>query len=133
MTTDKSRADALTDLQIMEALEATGVKWQEQRSLANDREILTFGSTPAADIIAGIRAILAASPALQPAAAPIDEGRRILWGKSDYERLLDAMLRAQVRGWSGEHMVRSQRMLGCYPHPTSDQSAPAPADERDKG
>ncbi|MBR8201657.1 hypothetical protein [Burkholderia vietnamiensis] len=71
MTTDNSRADVLTDLQIMEALEAAGVKWQEQRSLANDREILTFGSTPAADIIAGIRTLLAAFPVEQPAPAPI--------------------------------------------------------------
>ncbi|KVE27762.1 hypothetical protein WI93_12070 [Burkholderia vietnamiensis] len=54
--------NVLTDLQIMEALEAAGVKWQEQRSLANDREILTYGSTPAAHIIAGIRALLAAHP-----------------------------------------------------------------------
>ncbi|MCA8239886.1 hypothetical protein [Burkholderia sp. AU32262] len=73
MTTGNSRADALTDLQIMEALEAAGVKWQAQRSLANDREILTYGSTPAADIIAGIRTLLAASPVEQPAAAPIEK------------------------------------------------------------
>lgn len=103
MTTDKSRADALTDLQIMEALEAAGVKWQEQRSLANDREILTYGSTPAADIIAGIRVLLAASPVGQPAAAPIQPEPRTA-GEAVYRFGDDGVCRIQ--------------------------SAPSPADER---
>ncbi|MBR8028878.1 hypothetical protein KDX27_30195, partial [Burkholderia cenocepacia] len=65
--------NVLTELQIMEALEAAGVKWQEQRSLANDREILTYGSTPAAHIIAGIRALLAAHPGQPEPNSPIED------------------------------------------------------------
>ncbi|MCA8214513.1 hypothetical protein LGN20_11430 [Burkholderia cepacia] len=100
---DNSRADALTDLQIMEALEAAGVKWQEQRSLANDREILTYGSTPAAEIIAGVRAILAASPVEQHEAAPAtwDQLRHSLAvamcgfaGRAEGHRDLDAAVHA---------------------------------------
>lgn len=71
------------------------------------------------------RALLAASPVEQPA---IDEGRRILWGRSEYERLLDAMLRAQVQGWSGDHMAIAKNMLGCYPHPNVEQPAAAPCE-----
>lgn len=54
-------ASVLTDVQILEAFEASGVQWQSVRTLANDHEYMTYGSQPAKNIIAGVRALLAAS------------------------------------------------------------------------
>lgn len=119
MTINQSRADALTDLQIMEALEAAGVKWQEQRSLANDREILTYGSTPAADIIAGIRTLLAASPVEQPAAAPIEAISNLL---------NEAMNRAVANGADSRSMPDEYVAIAhfvCYPQEYGCVTEPA--------
>ena len=71
MTTENSRADALTDEKIEEVLADAGVDFYSQGNIAG----------AAKDLFNGVRAcvILAASPSSQPAAAPIDdsEARRL--------------------------------------------------------
>lgn len=129
-TSNQLGAMMLTDEQIIDALTAAGVQWQSVRSLAHDRQIMTFGSTPAADIVAGVRALLSASkPAapqgwklvpFEPTSAMCDAAGESLYGHS----------RAKAQEWAKSEKFESCEQRGLDVFKAMLAAAPAAPAEK---
>ncbi|MBR8054196.1 hypothetical protein [Burkholderia vietnamiensis] len=131
MNTENSRADALTDGQLCAVQYAT----EALRAIAERREQVDDVIRPLNDIRTASRraaaalkrfepvanALLAAPPALQPAAAPIDEDAEIppIMYNGDTKR--DPALRELLARQAQRHVLSN---------PRGDVPAPSPADER---
>ncbi|UIY58202.1 hypothetical protein [Burkholderia cepacia] len=124
MTTENSRADALTVAAALDAYEKASIAASECDSIEEAR-------------IAFVHSILAAPPVEQPAAAPIDE--RAIAARTDSagvsEIILSTIVRAArkgksyVEGYGKAHQFLKDAGL-LVDGSAATESAPSPADER---